>query len=175
MLRRRFRSDRQGGVAVEFALLALPFFTILFGLIELAVVYFIETAVQDALSREVRRIRTGQLQIADPPVSKADFTQSVCARVQSVVVGADCARLYVDVRAFSNYGASRGIAAPFAANGEFDPSLLVFQPGGAEQTILARAYYEYDVSSPLTRNLIANSSSVRLITATELFRSEPFS
>lgn len=175
MRRLTFKRDRKGSVAVEFALLALPFFTILFGLLELAVVYFTETALQDALSQQVRGIRTGQVQNSNPPVSQAAFTQAVCNNMRRVMTGADCSRLYIDIRTFSDFGSSAPLPNPLDANGQFDPSRLTFAVGGAEQTVVARAFYRYNVASPLTQGLLADYGSTRLITATELFRTEPFS
>jgi len=171
----RFKVDRRGSVTVEFALLTVPFLMILLGLLELAVIYVTETSLQDALAREIRQIRTGQLQIADPPVTPQQFRTNICNNMQRVLVGAECDRIHIDVRAFSSFGASQPIPSPLNSDGEFDPDALVFQPGGPEQTIVARAFYEYPVSSPLTQSLLANLGNIRLITATELFRSEPFS
>ena len=37
---RRFRRDRRGSAAVEFALIATPFFALLFAIIETSIVFF---------------------------------------------------------------------------------------------------------------------------------------
>ena len=64
-IRRRaqaFARDERGATAIEFALLALPFFTLIFAILETSIVFLagqiLDSAVQDAS----RKIRTGQAQ-----------------------------------------------------------------------------------------------------------------
>src|SRR6266849_6862012 len=72
---RRFRRNRRGSAAVEFALVAPVFFALLFAIIESAMVFFagqvLETGVQDS----------GRLIYTAQGLNQAQFTQDFCNRV----------------------------------------------------------------------------------------------
>ncbi|HWU62550.1 MAG TPA: TadE/TadG family type IV pilus assembly protein [Ensifer sp.] len=51
--------DTQGAAAVEFALLVLPFFIIIFVIIQISLMFFIETGLESALTKTARKVRTG--------------------------------------------------------------------------------------------------------------------
>jgi Flp pilus assembly protein TadG len=53
------RRNRNGAAAVEFALLVLPFFTIIFVIIQISLMFFIETGLDGALVKTARKVRTG--------------------------------------------------------------------------------------------------------------------
>lgn len=53
------RRDARGAAAVEFALLILPFFIIIFVIIQISLMFFVETALEGALTKTARKVRTG--------------------------------------------------------------------------------------------------------------------
>jgi Flp pilus assembly protein TadG len=55
----RLRRDRSGSAAVEFAMIAAPFFLLLFAMIEVAAVFFTGTVLENAVLETARQIRTG--------------------------------------------------------------------------------------------------------------------
>ena len=59
----RFAGDRRGAAAVEFALIALPFFMLLFGKLELGLLFMASTTIESAADTSGRRIRTGVSQV----------------------------------------------------------------------------------------------------------------
>ena len=63
-LGRRHRTDarraREGAAAVEFAMVALPFFVLLYSLIELGLVFMIDAVAENAVVDATRLVRTGQ-------------------------------------------------------------------------------------------------------------------
>lgn len=176
MARRGFWGNRKGVTAIEFGLLATPFFLLLLGTLEVAAIFLTETSLTQALETNVRIIRTGAAQTSAPALTAAQFQQRVCNTMRQTLPNVDCGRLYIDVRAFGSYGASvAGNAPPPTVNGALDPTQLAYNPGGGDETILARAYYEYRVVTPLLSLFLANlSNDVRLVQSTDLFRSEPF-
>jgi len=169
-----FARARRGVVALEFALLALPFFMLLLGTLEVAVQFVSQTALDQALEVNARRIRTGEAQSSTPPMTQDQFKSDVCASMKSVIAGVDCNRLHIDVRSFSAYG---DVVPPSPVNeGAFDEDQTIFDPGGPERTVLARAFYEYKVATPLMSPFLADlDDDIRLLSSAELFRSEPFS
>jgi len=61
-LTNRFKKDEDGATAIEFAFVALPFFALLFGIMELAIVFFINSALVHATSEAGRHVRVGNFQ-----------------------------------------------------------------------------------------------------------------
>ena len=53
----RFADARGGAAAVEFALISVPFFLLLFGIIELALVFLLSTTLDNAAVEASRTIR----------------------------------------------------------------------------------------------------------------------
>ena len=91
--RRRFLRSEAGGAAVDFALVLLPFLTVLMVIIESAIVLFAGQVLQTAATNAARLILTGQAQTAS--YSAAQFKNAVCA---NLTVMFNCANnLYVDV------------------------------------------------------------------------------
>src|SRR4051794_38395839 len=88
---RRFRRNRRGSAAVEFALVAPVFFALLFAIIETAIVFFagqvLETGVQDSS----RLIYTSQ------SVTAANFKQDLCDRVATLF---SCANICVEMKSY---------------------------------------------------------------------------
>jgi len=56
---RAFTKDRKGSAAIEFAILALPFFVVIFAIAEIAVMYFVDSGLDAALHKTVRQVRVG--------------------------------------------------------------------------------------------------------------------
>ena len=74
--RRNFSNSEKGATAVEFAMVAGPFFLILGVIIETGLMLFSEYALQSAVQDSGRLIRTGQAQTAN--YSSATFKAAIC-------------------------------------------------------------------------------------------------
>ena len=59
---RRFARQKDGAVAVEFALVAAPFLAMVFAVMETAVIFFAGQALETAAADSARLILTGQAQ-----------------------------------------------------------------------------------------------------------------
>jgi Flp pilus assembly protein TadG len=173
---RRFCRNRRGSAAVEFSMVALPFFALLFAIIETAIVFFasqiLETGIQDA----GRQLYTHQLQ--DKNLSEADakksFEKDLCERVKVLFGCSDSAPIAVDVRSYLP-NATITIADPIAA-GNYDPAAVVFQklPSCGPATIVVRGFYQWPLFvTGLGYNIANVSGSKRLLAATAAFRVEP--
>lgn len=75
-LLRRFRKDRKGSAAIEFAILALPFFVVIFAIAEIAVMFFVDSGLDAALHKAVRQVRVGIAKSGAWDAVK--FKQEVC-------------------------------------------------------------------------------------------------
>src|ERR1700759_1242 len=90
---RRFRRNRRGSAAVEFALVAPIFFALLFAIIETALVFFASQVLETVTQDSARMIMTGQAQNAG--FSQSQFKTYVCGKISVLF---DCANgIYVDV------------------------------------------------------------------------------
>ena len=83
---RRFRRNRRGSAAVEFALVAPLFFGLLFAIIELSMVFFASQVLETAVQDSARLIQTGQAQSGS--YTAAQFKTDVCSRVTTTRSGA---------------------------------------------------------------------------------------
>lgn len=173
-LPRRIRRDERGAAAIEFALVAAPFFFLIGAIIETALLLladqFLETAVNDAS----RLIRTGQA--ADTTkdgtaFTHAEFTQQVCDRLYILF---DCAYLSTDVRTYSAFNAA-SYALPLDADGNLDPSKLAYNAGTSTGIVVVRAYYQYPlIFTGFGFNLADLGNGKHLLASVAAFRNEPY-
>ena len=168
-LLRRFGSGRSGATAVEFAMIAAPFFFLLFAMIEIAAVFFTGTVLENAVLEASRQIRTGQAQSGGR--SQAGFRQEVCDRIG--VVGS-CDRLEIDVKVFQDFG-DVDQSSPIDEGGEMDTSDFGWDPGDAGDIVLVRVFYRWSLLTPNFGGALSNmKDNQRLISAATVFRNEPF-
>src|SRR4051794_28608136 len=126
-LRRRFRRfarKQDGAAAVEFALVALPFFALTFAILETALVFFANQTLQAAAGDAGRLIMTGQAQSASYTAS--DLKTQVCNRIYGLF---NCSTgMTVDVKTYSNFGAVSN--PPPVTNGQFNSNQTGYTLGG---------------------------------------------
>ena len=164
---RRFARSRSGVAAVEFALVALPFFAILFSLVETGMVFIGDTTLQNAVKRAAREVRTGQA--ADQGFDLAAFRTALCKN--SIMF--DCAKFKIDLKSYAKYS-DIPLVVPFK-NGKLDESGFGYSAGGADQIMALRVYYEWPVFTDVMSKSFSNLKSGNyLMAATTAFKTEPF-
>jgi len=170
---RRFAKSRLGATAVEFAIIATPFFMLLFGILELGLLFMASTTIDAATLTASRNIRTGQMQISGSNTA-AGFKTDVC-NAMSWLSSADCAaNLAVDVRTFASFGTITN--SPPVTNGAIDPTQLTYDPGVACSIVLVRVFYPYTLYTPLLDPGLPNLGPTQhLITSAAAFRNENYS
>jgi Flp pilus assembly protein TadG len=165
---RRFRRNRKGSAAVEFALVAPVFFALLFAIIETALVFFAGQVLETITQNSARMILTGQAQGSG--FSQAQFQAYVCSQIPALFT---CANVYVDVQnypAFSNVT----ITPPVDASNNFVNN-MAYCPGAAGDIVVVRVFYQWPLFvTGLGYNISNLAGSKRLLTATAAFRNEPF-
>ena len=167
----RFHRAERGATAVEFALVALPFLILLFGIVELAMVFIVSTTLEGATESASRRIRTGEFQTGGA-TTKQDFKNLVCARMSWLKAGCD-ASLSVDVRTFNDF--SSLAASPQLDPVLFDPTNTCWSTGQPTDIVLVRTYFRWKLFTPLLDSALQNSvNGERLINAVSAFRNEPY-
>lgn len=164
------RSRREGATAVEFAIVAVPFFFVIFAILELGVIFLVDSTLESAIQQAGRLVRTGQAQ--GGAISEAQFRTAMCGAM-SVFEG-DCEeRAVIDVRVIPQF---RDPNPPNPlANGELDATEAEFDPGEAGDLMLVRVWYQQPVITPmLSRAMTRLDSGDAVISVTTAFRNEPF-
>lgn len=177
-LLRRFLRRKDGAAAVEFGLVALPFFALMFAIIETALVFFAGQVLETAVADSGRLILTGQAQ--SKKFDAAKFKAEVCGADPTQNPGYkmyglfDCeGGLQVDVRTYTSFAAINN-AKPIDADGKltFTPT---YAPGGPGQIVVVRLAYAWPIHvSLLGYSLSDLAGGNRLLLATAAFRNEPF-
>jgi Flp pilus assembly protein TadG len=181
---RRFRRANDGSAAVEFSLIAVPFFALLFAIIETGLVFFagqvLETAIQDA----GRKVYTHQLQDANlnATQAKSQFMTDLCGLASVLMtcsVSGGTGSVEVDVKYYPA-GTTINITDPIDGSGNYDNSGFTFTlpAAGSTGTVVVRGFYQWPLYVTGLGYNIANinrntSSSKRLLAATMAFHVEP--
>ncbi len=169
-----FQKAQDGATAIEFALLAIPFFMLLFAILELAIIFFISSTLSHAVSESGRQIRVGNFQNC----GQAAFKAAVCDRMSGV---GNCNRLRIDVVSNPSFSAitlpdtpnppvgAAGSPPPAIPNGDYDEST-------AGEPVVVRGIYYHSLILPptLTRLESSPGTGSHIITASTAFRNEPF-
>ena len=167
-LLRRLHDDRSGTTALEFAIIATPFFALMLAIIEVSLVFFVNFTLENAVDKASRMIRTGQVQ--EQGFSETQFKQTICDNTSAIF---NCMTgLKLDVAKYNDFSGVN-IPDPLDADGELK-SNFGFDPGVAGDVVIVRAFYEWDLIAQLPGGLGNMPSGGRLLSATAAFRNEPF-
>lgn len=165
---RAFLADRQGATAVEFALVAVPFIGLLFGILQTFLVFFAQQLLETSVHQSSRLIFTGQAQAQ--AMNQTQFASVVCSNLPILF---NCNNLMIDVQVAGSWS-SASAGAPtltFDANGNVT-NAWQFNPGNTGDIVIVRVMYMWPVfAAPLLANL-ANAS--RLIMASSAFQNEAY-
>jgi Flp pilus assembly protein TadG len=180
---RRLKKSDDGVAAIEFALLAVPFFLLLFAIIESCVAYAAEQVLDNAVDTIGRQLRTGQITVGNGPtdLSKSEFREAFCQEIR-VMLSCD-EKLYLDVRTYPDFGAFPP-SIPRVNNqrfGDLNTHGFDIAPGGSGSINMVRAYYRWQIITDLVRPHITNIRPADgsmptdyLIVGTSAFRNEAY-
>ena len=164
---RRFARNKDGAVAIEFAVVAAPFVLLLFAILETAIIFFASQTLETAVADSARLIMTGQAQTQS--FDATAFKNSVCSRIFALF---DCQNgMYVDVRSYTSFAAA-DMTPPLDAKKNLVKTFQ-FNPGSAGDIVVVRIMYEWPVYVSLL-SLGNMSTGNRLLMATAAFRNEPY-
>lgn len=184
--RRSFARDERGVTAIEFGLLALPFFSILGAILETSVVFMAGQVLESAVQDTSRLIRTGQAQTA--AVSADAFKTMICDRVFGLIRDCDALHVEVDVvDAFSDVDVSAPVnwscAAPAPGQTQAEANAACadwtrpesYSLGNGSSIILVQVYYKWPVIVPFGGLGLSNlPDGRRVMGSATVFRNEPF-
>ncbi len=162
-------SDRRAITLVEFAIVSIPFFLLLAGIFEQAIMFYKHELLQTAVSASGRLILTGQASAAG--YSQEQFRQQICARVPTFIA---CSTISVDVRPYADFAAARAFR-PVDQNGNFDATQLGYASGAAGSIVVVSAYSVQPVMFPNLNQFYSNAGTGKiLLSAQAVFRNEPY-
>jgi len=181
----RLIRSRDGVAAIEFAILAIPFFLLVFAIIETFVAFAGEQLLANAVDTMSREIRTGQITYnmgRSTDMTQAQFQTAFCNEISIMLNCSDAdQKLYLDVRNFSTF-ADMPIGIPRQGADDFgalDTTGFAYDPGGPGTYNMVRAYYHWTIIADLIRPYISNerptsSDSDYLMVATTAFSNENY-
>jgi Flp pilus assembly protein TadG len=180
-LGRRLSTDStKGSAAIEFAMVAPVFFLLLMGTIEAGLIFFAQSALQNAVNDAARLVRTGQTTCFTGSgstcvaMTQAQFRTQICNEVGTLLSDCTGSSLQFDVTPYSaGFGAASN-SSPLDSSNNL-PTLTNFVTGNACEVVLVRAFYKWPVFTPMLNFFLANmAGSYHLLATATAFRNEPF-
>ena len=164
------RRRREGAAAVEFAMVAFPFFLMIFAVMEIGLIFIVDTALENATLQASRLIRTGQA--AGGTITASAFKQKLCDNM-SIFAGDCVSRAYVDVRTIPQF---RNTTLPNPiVNGDMNEASLQYVTGSPGSLVLIRVFYKQPLITPMMSQVLKKlNSGEAILTVTTAFRNEPY-
>jgi len=171
----RFKKNEDGATAIEFAMVAGPFFILVFMLIGFALYFFVMNSLDKGMDQTSRLVRTGQAQKSKMTVN--DFKQGVCNGAGKWV---KCNKVEVFVQKFPNWQSitpqaclnSSGAQVTNNASGS-DP--IATYSGTSSDIVVVTTCYKWEFAQSIPYVKLGNMSdgAMMMQTATA-FRTEPY-
>jgi len=173
------RENQDGATAIEFAILGVPFFALLFGILEIAVLFFITSTTHHAVAEVSRQVRTGEFQSTGGGAD--EFKEAICDAMFGV---GNCDNLRIDVIS-SSTGQFTDLSLPVspascsgntACEAE-DPNLPedTYSTTEGGDVVIVRVQYTHHLSVPNKLTRLSNApGNTHVISATTAFKNEPF-
>ncbi|MEM1376830.1 MAG: TadE/TadG family type IV pilus assembly protein, partial [Pseudomonadota bacterium] len=168
---RKFRRDQKGATAIEFSLLAIPFFMLVFAIIETSISYTTEQYMGNVADRLARDIRTGR--ITPTTHNAAQFRTLLCDRLQALA-SPGCPGMTFDVRSYPTFNAvPKGVV--YSSPGVVDTNGWSYNPGGSGTINSIRIVYEWPVYTDIMKAYFAGlANGKNLLYASTTWQNEPF-
>lgn len=167
----RFCVERDAATAVEFALIAPPFFALLFAIFETTLFLFGQAMLQNAANEAGRLFMTGQVQGAG--TTQSQFQTQICPMVSALFT---CNSVMVNV---ASYTTSSGMSttAPtltYNSNGTVS-NTWNYSPGTQGQLMVVQLIYQWPIISiPLGSVLPGLGNGTTEMMGVAAFKVEPY-
>lgn len=167
----RFSAERSGTTAVEFALIAPPFFALLFAIFETTLFLFGQAMLQNAANEAARLFMTGQVQNAG--TTQSQFQTQICPMVSALFT---CSNVMVNVATYAS-SSSMSTTAPtltYNSNGTVS-NTWSFSTGTADQLMVVQLVYQWPIIGiPLGSVLPGLGNGTTEMMGVAAFRVEPY-
>ncbi len=165
-----YHRDQSGATAVEFSLLAVPLVLLMFGLIEISMVFTKQGLLEYATAQAARQIRTGQAQQSGN--AETVFQTALCDQASFLI---DCNDIAYDVQTMADFAEANESPPPsFDEDGLFESQ--GFAAGGASSIVMIRTIHRHAIITPIMQPLLANGgeNDSRLVISTVVLQTEPY-
>ena len=162
-------SDESGATAVEFSLIALPFFLMIFAAIEFGLAFVVNTMVDNATVSASRLIRTGQ---AFETLSAGEFKDEVCGALPTFLCNDE--RILVDVDSVATFAEAQGINSLYEDGELMGDADTNYNSGGAGDIVVVNVIYKWPMFTSLLNLDAADYGGERHLSSTVVFRNEPW-
>ncbi|MCC7251308.1 pilus assembly protein [Hyphomicrobium sp.] len=178
---RRFRADVRGVTAVEFGLVAAPFFLVVMGLVTVGTQYMSMHFLEHGVEVASRKLRTGEAQKAGLTVS--DFRGLFCDAAGFIIPCDE--HLVIHIKSSDTFAGLSPITS-CVTDGSLTPAegnggdAVRSHAGDASAAVMVSACYQWDMGLGLWQtiwNIILPVPTVEgspVLSAVTAFRSEPF-
>lgn len=157
--------------AIEFALVAMPFFMLLIGTLEVAMFFAAGSVLEGGAATAARLLRTGQAQLSADP--ETTFREELCDRVDSML---DCDVLQYEVIhiAANTFAAAENYEPEFDDDGNLIPQ--EFSTGNSNDVIMVQTVYRYEFLTPFIGTLMTGEAGRNWAyhMATSVIKAEPY-
>jgi Flp pilus assembly protein TadG len=171
---KRFDKNETGGAAIEFGLVAVPFFACFFAIVEIALIFFAGQVLETAVGDAGRLILTGQAQSQN--FQLADFKNAICTT--SVQTLFTCQNIAVDVRSASSFSTADFSMPTNATTHMLDTSSFGYNNTNPCDIVVVRVIYEWPTfvrGLGLDMASAASANHNHILMSTVAFRNEPYS
>ena len=135
----RLWRDRRGAAALEFAVVSLPFLSLLIFLVELGYDFYAQVCLDYGVQTAARQIQIGAAQGASTAaVFRSNY---LCPALSGLL---PCSAIAVNIQSLasgSDYYATVSVTLPKDKNGKLDTSGYQYCPGQPNQLMLVQAIY----------------------------------
>ena len=177
----RLKTDETGATAIEFAIVATPFFMFIFGLIGISMYFFVMTSLDKGVDKQSRLIRTGQANsnnnIHNHPMTVDDFKNDVCATAGTWI---KCPSVQVFVQHFPDWTSVQPQAClsgsgQIVTNNANGSDAIAAYSGTASDVVLVTTCYKWDFIKGIPYIKLGNmSDNSMMMQSTTAFRTEPY-
>ena len=180
-LLRRFRKDADGMVAVEWALLAVPFFAILGAIIDVSMTSWVSQNLNNAVSDAARTIQTGSFQTEMRGNTNTTdvlnkFREKICAPNGNVrLYFVSCDQLKVQIETFSTMAAGQADSPINSSTGNWSDDFgKTYNSAGASTIVVVQVAAKYPIWMNILRVAPTFADGSRLLRSTIMLKTEPF-
>jgi Flp pilus assembly protein TadG len=169
---RRFLRAEKGATALEFALVATPLMAVLFGSMQIAIVFYFDQVLQTAAIQAGRTLMVGSAQ--KQALTASQFKTAVCNSISSAFT---CSSLMIDVQSANSFSnlSTTPITLTYNGSGQVTNSFS-YSPGSQGSVVIIRLLYDWPVfSSVFAPGLDDQGNSSHLLVGTSVFKNEPYS
>lgn len=174
----RCKTDERGSTAIEFAIVATPFFMFICGLAGCAFYFFVSSSIEKGVDQTSRLVRTGEA--VKDKMTVDQFKNDICSAAGGWV---DCKNMQIFVTSYASgwSGLNSAKPQPCVENGTVieNPApgsdLIAIYSGAASDVVVVTVCYKWDFPARLPFLKLGNmADGSMMLQSSTSFRSEPY-